>query len=1518
MNMRNVACALAASIVAFPATGQTINTFAGGWPAVGVAVPATSGAVAPYGSVAVDTAGNRYVASFSTVVKVDPSGLLTVVAGNGTYGFSGDGGPATSATLSTPVGVAVDLTGNLYIADQLNQRIRKVDTSGTITTVAGNGAGGFSGDGGQAASSSLCYPASLVTDAAGDLYISDSCNQRIRKVDTSGTITTVAGNGGNGFSGDGGPATSASMSGPYGITFDSTGNLYFVDQGNNRIRKIDTSGIITTVAGNGTLGYSGDGGPATSASLGYPTGVVFDASGNFYISDLQNSRIRKVDTTGTISTFAGNGLYGYSGDGGPATSASLSKPQGVGIDSAGTLYISDQGNYRLREVNTSGTITTLAGNGTPVYLGDGGPATAAGLAGPAGLAFDAAGDLYIADQGNQRIRKVDTSRTITTVAGNGTYGLSGDGGSATGANLANPAAVAFDAAGNLYIADQANNRIRKVNASGTIATVVGGGPAPGFSEMATSAAVSPDGSIASDGKGNRYIGSAGRVLKVDTGGMLIVVAGDGTSAYSGDGGPATSAGFSVTGVAVDTAGNLYIADTYNYRVRKVDTSGTITTVAGNGTSGYSGDGGPATSASLSYCGYSVAVDTAGNLYIADPCNYRVRKVDASGTITTVAGTGVDAYYGDGGAATSAFLTYPSGVAVDVAGNLYIADLYSERIRKVDASGIITTVAGNGTPGYSGDGGPATSASLSYPAGVAVDTGGNLYIVDPGNIRIRKVDTSGTISTVAGNGTSGYSGDGGPATSASLTYPTGVGVDTGGNVYIADNYRVREVDANGVITTFAGNGTYTFGGDGGAAVNADLYRPTGVAFDVAGDMYIADAGNQRIRKVDTSSTITTVAGNGTPGYSGDGGPATSASFSYPSGVAVDVAGNLYIADQATNRIRIVSGIAVAPGAPTAVSATASNTQATVSFTAPASNGGAVITSYTVTSSGGQTASGAVSPITVAGLTNGTAYTFTVTATNAAGTGPASAASNSVTPFTVPGAPTSVAASAGNAQATVSFTAPASNGGAVITSYAVTSSGGQTARGAVSPITVAGLTNGTAYTFTVTATNAAGTGPASAPSSSVTPSTTSLSPSSLSFASEQVGTTSTTRLVTVSNSGTTSLTIGTISTTANFTHPSKTCGSSLAANSTCTISVAFAPTTAGSLTGTLTVGTIGTVALNGTGVAPVATLSPTSFIFGNEYLGTTSAGAVFTFTNAGIASIKVSRVSLGGTNSNQFTIPAASNLCAGQTLTTTSPGNSCTFTVSFNPTSVGSKSATVTVNSTSGTTSFSVNSTANGLTGMGVVPATLKPTSWTFGNQQVGTTSAGETFTYSNTGSGSVIVTGVSLGSSAQFAIGNNACGVNLVLGPNGSCQVTVTFNPTSTGSKSASLAVSGKSGAASFSVGSSLSGTGVAPRLSFGASSYNYGTVTAAKAHTFTLSNTGTAPYQIAGIALTTGTQFAVTGGTCSTTGAGATVNNGSSCTVIVTFTPGGTSTFTDTLTVTGSGAGAGAPTYTATVGLSGS
>jgi len=659
-----------------------------------------------------------------------------------------------------------------------------------ITTVAGGNL--FNNQ--QATNTILNSAWGVAWDVAGNLFIADSGNNVIRKVDTNGVAIIVAGNGNASFSGDGGAATNAGLDYPSAVVVNTNGNIFIADSINNRIRKVDTNGIITTVVGTGAYVYSGDNGAATNAGISNPVGLCLDSVGNLFIADHDNNRIRKVAITGTITTVAGNGFSpGYNFDNIPATSATLNLPSGVVVDSSGNLFIADTSNNRIRKVNTSGTITTVVGNGTAGYTGDGGAPTSAKINNPAGVAINAYGNLLFVDSGNHCIRKL-TNNIISTVAGNGTNGFWGDGGVATNANLSYPNGVVTDMIGNLFIADLGNNRIRKVGTNGVITT------------------------------------SVGRILN--------------------DGDFATNATLNlVAQMTCDANGNLYIADSGNNCIRKIDAAGIITTVAGNGSRGFSGDGGAATNGSLNQPN-AVAADGFGNLWIADTRNNRLRKVDTNGIMATVAGTGAFGYSGDGGAATNAKLFFPYGVVVDGAGNVLIADLFNNRIRKVDGNGNISTVAGTGSVGFSGDGGVATSATMRNPYAVTLDPTKNLFIADFNNCRIRRVDTNGIINTVAGNGTSAYSGDGGAATNASSGAPYAVSADTVGNLYIADpSYgRVRKVNTSGIITTIAGNGSPGFAGDGGSGSFANLDGPRGLAVDGAGNVYIADGGNNRIRKL----------------------------------------------------------------------------------------------------------------------------------------------------------------------------------------------------------------------------------------------------------------------------------------------------------------------------------------------------------------------------------------------------------------------------------------------------------------------------------------------------------------------------------------------------------------------------------------------------------------------------------------------------------------------------------------------
>jgi trimeric autotransporter adhesin len=517
-----------------------------------------------------------------------------------------------------------------------------------------------------------------------------------------------------------GSASAALFYRPSAITSDRNGGFYVADEYDFRIRRIDASGKITTIAGNGTYGYTGDGGSGTNASIGIVYGLAVDNSGNIYFSDFLFSVVRMVNPYGIISTVAGSATAGFSGDRGPATQAAMFGPMGLAVDSTSNLYVADSLNNRVRVVSSSGIITTFAGNGTYSVVRSTGSAIGLPLGDPEGLALDSSGNLFITSYDYSVILKVTPTGNMSLFAGNGYSGFStGDGGPATSAFLMGPQALAFDASGNCYVTESLTHIVRKINQGGSVSTAAGTNAKLGF---------------------------------------------------SGDGGPAGSAQFfEPFGVAVDTSGNLLVTDKSNNRIRKVNTTAnTITSFAGGPTP--VGDGGPALSAQfLNPAG--INLDSAGNIYVADFLDHRVRKIAAGATATTIAGNGSPGYTGDGAAATSAQLLLPSGVIVDPFGGVYIADSGNSVIRKVATNGNISTFAGTGAYDSTGDSGPATKASLENPNCVRSDSAGNIFFVDTDANRVRKINgTSGVITTVAGSNSTAI-GDGGPATSAGLSGPS---------------------------------------------------------------------------------------------------------------------------------------------------------------------------------------------------------------------------------------------------------------------------------------------------------------------------------------------------------------------------------------------------------------------------------------------------------------------------------------------------------------------------------------------------------------------------------------------------------------------------------------------------------------------------------------------------------------------------------------------------------------------------
>jgi hypothetical protein len=762
-------------------------------------------------------------------------------------------------------------------------------------------------------------------------------------------VSTVAGGGSNNV-----PALSVSIGGPEGVVKDAAGNTYILDNFFSRILKVNAASVLTVFAGNGTAGFSGDGGPATSAQLHGPSAMFIDASGNFFIADSDNGVIREVagptpssgQITGNIYTIAGTpGVLDYGGDGGPAKSAFLNVPDGVFVDHLGNLFIGDRFNHIVREVPavtvtttnpprtlTAGNMYTIAGTvpsgglASPGFSGDGGTATLAKLHDPWGIYGDSAGNIFIADSTNNAIREVagptpsggQVTGDIYTIVNMSTIaGFAGDGGPAFAAQLNTPHSVFFDAAGNLFIADFNNHAIREVPIATTVTPPM-------------------------------------------TAGHIYTIAGTlGTKGNSPDGTPAKSAGLAhPNGVWVDGLGNLFIADTDADTIREVPTMTTVTpprtagdiyTIAGNGFLSFGGDGAIATNAELNSPA-AIATDTVGDLFIADTQNDVIRKVTAATSViqTIVGAPGFDAFSGDNGPAASAHVSTPNGVFVDKSGNLFIADTGNHVIREVAGptpstgkiTGNIYTIAGTNVAGFGGDQGPATTAQLKAPDSVFVDNSGNIFIADTGNHAIREIPaatangkTASHIYTVAGTlNMSGYNGEGVLATGALLNGPQGVFVDNFGNLFVADtnNHVVREIPASNVnkmavgnIYTVAGTPqTVGFGGDAGPATGAKLRSPSAVLVDAGANIFISDTGNHLVRQVvaiagggKIAGDIYTVAGTPPPtlpivpvgGFGGDGGPAIDAKFNGPQGLAAGTSGNLLLADSNNVRIRSVSNL-----------------------------------------------------------------------------------------------------------------------------------------------------------------------------------------------------------------------------------------------------------------------------------------------------------------------------------------------------------------------------------------------------------------------------------------------------------------------------------------------------------------------------------------------------------------------------------------------------------------------------------
>jgi sugar lactone lactonase YvrE len=821
--------------------------------------------------VTVDSSGNIYVADADNnrIRKISPIGQVTTIAGSGIATYLD--GVGTAAGFNTPSGIILDINGNLYIADTNNHRIRKISTTGQVTTIAGSGIATFlNGTGTLAGFNS---PQSITVDNSGILYIADTMNYRVRKITTDGIVTTLVGTGSVGsFDSTG---TSASFNKIYGITISTiTGIIYVNDTDNQKIRKITQAGVVTSLSATG---------------FSYPRGIIIDKLGNIYVCEF-TGRIKLVTSETTSTTIAGSVTNAYLDATG--INASFWFPSGIALDTYGNIYVADPGNNRIRRIEMLGVqVNTLAGSGTATYLD--GIGAYAGFNNPFSIVFDSSYNIYISDSLNNRIRKITKSGIVTTFAGSGlaTY-LDGNG---TLAGFNNPAGLIFDNSGNLYVADTNNNRIRKITQSGVVTTFAGSGVATYLDGTGTAAGFNLLQSLTIDSSNNLYVADTTnhRIRKITSLGQVTTFAGSGTGTFLD--GTGTAAGFfNPRGITINTtSGILYIADTDNYRIRQISITGQVTTIAGSGVGTFSD--GLGTTASFKYP-FGICVDLSGSLIVTDTFNNRVRKI-VNNLVTTIAGSGTQSYL-DGSGPVANF-NGPCGLAIDNSGTLYVSDLWGHRIRVLSSPYIATTIAGSGVATFLD--GTGIAAGFNKTAKITIDVNNNLYVADQVNHRIRKITNTGIVSTIAGSGLATYLDSTG--TLAGFNNPDGIIIDSNNNLYVCDtgNNRIRKITPVGVVTTLAGSGVATYFDGTGTA--AGFNTPRGITIDSNNNIYICDFTNNRIRKITNIGQVTTIAGTGNATYLD--GIGTAAGFNNPMDITIDSNNNMYVIDYSNNRLRKIN-------------------------------------------------------------------------------------------------------------------------------------------------------------------------------------------------------------------------------------------------------------------------------------------------------------------------------------------------------------------------------------------------------------------------------------------------------------------------------------------------------------------------------------------------------------------------------------------------------------------------------------
>jgi len=899
----------------------------------------------PIAAAATNPAGTAIskVATLTVTLPLAPNATVTTLAGSGSAAALD--GTGTAASFNAPGDVALDAAGNVYVADSNNNEIRRITSGGVVTTWAGATVAGSTDGTGTAAS--FNFPTGVAVDASGNVYVADSNNNKIRKVTSAGVVTTLAGSGSVGSTD--GTGTAASFSFPTAPAVDTAGNVYVADSNNNKIRKVTPAGVVTTFAGSGTSGWTD--GEGTAASFSNPAGVAVDTAGNLYVADAGNEEVRKITPAGVVTTLAGSALNGSGSANGSGAEASFSGPGDVAVDVAGNVYVADGGNNEIRRISPGGAVTNLAGS-TASGSTDG-AASAARFNNPQGVSVDSAGNVYVADQNNNKIRKIVIASSQQKKVPVITW--------ATPANITDGAALSssqLDATANVPGTFVYTPEAGTVLSAGTQTLTVTFTPtdtidytlASASQTLLVSAVTSaPVANSASDVIANRFTatwsavtGAAGYRLNVSTNGSFTTFVsgfqnldvGNVTSANVTGLNPNTTYYFQI--VAYDSAGIGIASGTVTVTTTpaiSISAPLAVSTLAGQALSFGSADG-TGSAARFFYPSGLVATASSGNVYVADTDNETIRKVvAATGVVTTLAGSaGVSGSVN--GAGSAALFNKPSGVAVDSAEDVYVADTLNNTIRMVTSSGVVTTIAG--TPGVSGSlDGTGSSAQFRGPQGLAIDSANNLYVADTNNHTIRKVvPSTGKVTTIAGVAGSAGAVDGGAAT-ALFNFPSGVAIDSTGNLYVADtdNDTIREVSPAGTVSTLAGLAGNSGGADGiGGAATFD--SPSAVAVDSLGNVYVADTGNFTIRMIVPSTRATsTIAGIAGVSGSSDGS-GSAALFFQPAGLAADSSGHLYIADTDNHTLR-VGLLSAAPTIQTQPQSQTVNAGSSVQFSVTAS-------------------------------------------------------------------------------------------------------------------------------------------------------------------------------------------------------------------------------------------------------------------------------------------------------------------------------------------------------------------------------------------------------------------------------------------------------------------------------------------------------------------------------------------------------------------------------------------------------